>query len=283
MKRFGRLSQAGSQKILFAILTVLLFAVFAFQLVYHAVRTSPTVDEPFHILAGHRHWQCGDFGINPEHPPLLKLLATAPLNFRGLSEPPWECGSKFTSKFEGFSYGSTFVVENGVDNTVISTRLAASLMSMLLALLVFLAAWEMFGRWEALTALALVAFEPNLIAHRIDCHDRYGDKCNCLRSRLRTIPVRQGGDMVSFSGCRDRGRVNVGGEAFSGGICWHSVRLATRRYAVFPTGNEARESGPQAHRSFCGYLSDWFGDPLVILRFSLSRHFQQDHPDHIRS
>jgi tetratricopeptide (TPR) repeat protein len=38
-------------------------------------------------------------------------------------------------------------------------------MSLLLALLVFLAAWEMFGRWEALTALAIVAFEPNLIAH----------------------------------------------------------------------------------------------------------------------
>jgi len=30
---------------------------------------------------------------------------------------------------------------------------------------VFLAAWEMFGSWEALTALAIVAFEPNLIAH----------------------------------------------------------------------------------------------------------------------
>jgi hypothetical protein len=158
-------SHASSHRILFAVLTVLLFAVFAFQLVYHAVRTSATVDEPFHILAGHRHWQCGDFGINPEHPPLLKLLATAPLNFRQLSEPPWECGSKFTSKFDGFSYGSTFVVENGIDNVVITTRLAASLISMLLALLVFLAAWEMFGRWEALTALAIVAFEPNLIAH----------------------------------------------------------------------------------------------------------------------
>ena len=165
MERFGRFSQAGSQTILFAVLTVLLFAAFAFQLVYHAVRTSATVDEPFHILAGHRHWQCGDFGINPEHPPLLKLLATAPLNFRRLSEPPWECGSKFTSKFDGFSYGSTFVVENGVDHIVVPTRLAASLMSLLLALLVFLAAWEMFGRWEALTALAIVAFEPNLIGH----------------------------------------------------------------------------------------------------------------------
>jgi tetratricopeptide (TPR) repeat protein len=153
------------ERTFFVAIVALFFAAVAFQLVYHAVRTSATVDEPFHILAGHRHWQCGDFGINPEHPPLLKLLATAPLNFRRLSEPPWECGSKFTSKFDGFSYGSTFVVENGMDNVVITTRIAASLMSMLLAVLLFLAAWEMFGRWEALVALAIVAFEPSLIAH----------------------------------------------------------------------------------------------------------------------
>src|SRR5688572_15820567 len=149
----------------FVAAAIFLFAAFAFQLGYHAVRTNATVDEPDHILAGYRHWQCGDFGINPEHPPLLKLLATAPLNFRQLSEPPWQCGSKLTSKFDAFSYGSTFLVENGVDSVVISARLAASLMALLLAVLVFCAAREMFGRWEALTALAIVAFEPNLIAH----------------------------------------------------------------------------------------------------------------------
>jgi hypothetical protein len=164
MERINRIENSGSRRILFAVLKALLFAVFAFQLVYHAVRTSATVDEPDHILAGHRHW-CGDFGINPEHPPLLKLLAAAPLNFMELIEPPWECGSKMTSTFEAFSYGSTFLVENGIDRVVITTRVAASLMSMLLALLVFLAAWEMFGRWEAVTALAIVAFEPSLIAH----------------------------------------------------------------------------------------------------------------------
>jgi hypothetical protein len=153
------------REILFIAAAVFLFAAFAFQLAYHAVRTSATVDEPDHILAGHRHWQCGDFGINPEHPPLLKLLATAPLNFRELSEPPWECGSRLTSKFDAFSYGSTFLVENGVDSIVISARLAASIMSLLLAVILFTAAWEMFGRWEALTALAIVAFEPSLIAH----------------------------------------------------------------------------------------------------------------------
>src|SRR5687767_3238065 len=152
------------KEIFFVAAAIFLFAAFAFQLGYHAVRTNATVDEPDHILAGYRHWQCGDFGINPEHPPLLKLLATAPLNFRKLAEPPWECGSKFTPKFDGFSFGSTFVVENGVDSVVLSSRVAASLMSMLLALLLFLAAWEMFGRWEALTVLAIVAFEPNLIA-----------------------------------------------------------------------------------------------------------------------
>ena len=149
----------------FWVAVVVLFGAFAFQLWFHATRASATVDEPDHILAGYRHWQCGDFGINPEHPPLLKLLATAPLNSREISDPPWECGSRFTPKFDAFSYGSTFLVENGIDSVVNPTRLAASLMSMLLALLVFVAAWEMFGRWEAFTALAIVAFEPNLIAH----------------------------------------------------------------------------------------------------------------------
>src|SRR5215204_3455200 len=85
-------------KVLCAALFVLLLGLFAFQLWYHATRTSAIVDEPVHILAGHRHWQCGDFGINPEHPPLLKLLAAAPLNFQTLVEPPWGCGSRITSK-----------------------------------------------------------------------------------------------------------------------------------------------------------------------------------------
>src|SRR5687768_10310818 len=150
---------------LYTVLVLLLFISFTFQLWLHAARTSVTIDEPVHILAGHRHWQCGDFGINPEHPPLLKLLAAAPLNFMELTEPPWECGSKLTSTFEAFSYGSSFLVDNGIDNVVISTRLAASLMGVVLALLVFFAAWEMFGRWEAVTALAILAFEPSLIGH----------------------------------------------------------------------------------------------------------------------
>lgn len=152
-------------QILFGVAVVLLFGLFAFQLWFHAERTSATTDEAPHILAGHRYWQCGDFGINPEHPPLLKLPATAPFVSKNLIEPSWECGTKPTEKYDSFQAGTLFLTQNGTDEIVVPARLAAALMSLLMAAFVFLATREMFGKWEAIVALALVAFEPNLIAH----------------------------------------------------------------------------------------------------------------------
>ena len=150
---------------LFPAVAILLFGLFAFQLWFHAVRASATDDESPHILAGYRYWQCGDFGINPEHPPLLKLLATIPLVSKDLIQPSWDCGSKITPKFDSFEAGTLFLAKNNPENMVVPARLTAALMSLLLAVLVFLAAREMFGSWEAVTALALLAFEPNIIAH----------------------------------------------------------------------------------------------------------------------
>ncbi len=151
--------------VLFISLSVFLFAAFVLQLALFAVRASATVDEPAHILAGHRHWQCRDFGINPEHPPMLKMLATLPLEFRRLNDPPWECGSRMTSKGDLFLYGTKFVIQNGGDSAVVAPRLFSAFFAAALAILVYAFLWRMFGRWEALTALAILAFEPNLIAN----------------------------------------------------------------------------------------------------------------------
>ncbi|HXN45526.1 MAG TPA: hypothetical protein VN893_02735 [Bryobacteraceae bacterium] len=41
---------------------------------------APIFDEGEHIAAGYRYWQCADYGINPEHPPLAKLIAAAPVH-----------------------------------------------------------------------------------------------------------------------------------------------------------------------------------------------------------
>ena len=40
---------------------------------------SLTFDEGDHIFAGYMMWRAGDYGLNPEHPPLVKLVATLPL------------------------------------------------------------------------------------------------------------------------------------------------------------------------------------------------------------
>lgn len=155
-----------NKEFLFRAAVCLLFGAFAFQLWFQAAQTSATIDEVPHILAGHRYWQCADFAINPEHPPLLKLLAASPLIFRTLVEPPiWECGKRPTIKYDATLAGFSFLARNDTDGVVIPARLAAAVLSLLLAWLVFLAAREMFGRAEALAALTLLAFEPNIIAH----------------------------------------------------------------------------------------------------------------------
>lgn len=152
-------------KNLYAISAVLFFGLFVFQLWFHVTRTSATIDEVPHILAGYRHLQCGDFGINPEHPPLLKMIAALPLMSQDLIQPDWDCGSKITEKYDAWFAGFSFLTNNGADNIVIPARLATSIMSILLIVLVTLAAREMFGRTEALIALILFAFEPTIIAH----------------------------------------------------------------------------------------------------------------------
>ena len=142
-----------------------LILIYAAQLSYHVFRTSATFDEPIHILAGYRYWECGDYGINPEHPPLLKLIASIPARFQQVESTPASCGSQLTPKWEGFKKGGQFLSTNGVERILVPARLAAASMSLILAVLVFLMAREMFGDVEALVASALLAFEPNLIAH----------------------------------------------------------------------------------------------------------------------
>jgi len=73
------------------------------------------------------------------------------------------------SKTKHTSIGRDFIFGNGgeaeADRIIFRARMAAASLSLLLGLLVFLAAREMFGDGAALFALALVVFEPNMIAH----------------------------------------------------------------------------------------------------------------------
>jgi Dolichyl-phosphate-mannose-protein mannosyltransferase len=127
-------------------------------------RESLTFDEDDHMFAGYMMWHTGDYGLNPEHPPLVKLLATLPVLGRNLWVPPL-MNREFKS--EAYLDGRDWLARNdgGRNQLVFEMRLAAGLLAIAFSLVVFLAAREFFGDWAGLASLALAAFDPNILAH----------------------------------------------------------------------------------------------------------------------
>lgn len=140
---------------------LLLFSLVA-QLALSVRRESLSWDEGDHIYAGYMSWKHADFGLNPEHPPLVKMVATIPLLPMALKAPPLQ--DRYF-KIEAYFGGRDLIFGNDADKIVFRARMAASVFAVLLALFAFLAAREMFGTGAAFIALTLVVFEPNLLAH----------------------------------------------------------------------------------------------------------------------
>ncbi len=132
------------------------------ELLVPAYRQSMTFDEGCHILAGYSYWTRSDFGINPENPPLVKLLAAVPLLPMSLhySPPP-----QTFFKVSCLVGGGQFLYSNNANAILFRARMAAAALTILAALLVFAAASEMFVPAVGLLALLLFALEPNLVAH----------------------------------------------------------------------------------------------------------------------
>ncbi len=139
-----------------------LLILLSLQLFFSVRRESQTWDEGNHIFTGYRSWTHGDYGLNPEHPPLVKLLATAPLLWSQPKSPALE--ERFF-KEDAFLRGKEFLYQNDPDKILARTRTAAATLTLLTALIVFLGTREMFGTGAAFIALTLLTFDPNLLAH----------------------------------------------------------------------------------------------------------------------
>lgn len=143
---------------------LVLLAIQAVQTAYVVHRESLTFDEDDHMFAGYMMWKTGDYGLNPEHPPLVKLLAALPILGEKLWIPPLQ-GREF--KQEAYLDGRDWLAHNdgGSQRLVFRMRLMAGLLALGLSLVVFAAAREYFGTWAGLAALTLVVFDPNVLAH----------------------------------------------------------------------------------------------------------------------
>lgn len=143
---------------------IALIAVQVVQIVVVIHRESLTFDEGDHMYAGYRMWKNGDYGLNPEHPPLVKLLATLPVLTEKLWVPPL-LGVPF--KYEAYVGGTQWLTHNdgGSQRLVFRMRMAAALLAIALSLVVFFATLEWFGATAALVALTLVVFDPDILAN----------------------------------------------------------------------------------------------------------------------
>lgn len=140
---------------------VVLLLLLVGQLAFSVSRESLSWDEGDHIYAGYMSWK-HDFGLNPEHPPLVKMVATLPLLFMGLTEPPLQ--NRYF-KTEAYFDGRDLIFNNNYDQVIFRARMAASIFAVLLAIIVFLTVREMFGTGAGFIALILLVFDPNLLAH----------------------------------------------------------------------------------------------------------------------
>src|SRR5438876_3518 len=103
-----KLTTRAARVLSIAVLAVILLA-FILQAMFAIPRLSSTTDEPVHIAAGYSYWQTRDFRLNPEHPPLAKLLAALPLLIVrpkfDISQPAWNAGAEYEIGFR-FLYGN---------------------------------------------------------------------------------------------------------------------------------------------------------------------------------
>ena len=155
----------SQRNLAYLVLGVILISSFA---VMHSVSSqeSAIVDEMAHIPAGYSYVKYFDYRLNPEHPPLVKMLAGLPLVFLDLKfptdQPYWqsEVNGQWASG-DQFVYGG----DNDADTVIQWARLGPMLLTLLLVFFIYWWGKELIGRWWALLPAFLFAFSPTVLAH----------------------------------------------------------------------------------------------------------------------
>ena len=152
------------------LLVTLLLVTFAAIAVGSLCVKSMTSDEIVHLPAGLSYWKTGDFRLNPEHPPLLKMVAAFPLLFSSAELPldhsSWKAAA--TDASAQWEFGREFffgVNRQDASFLLILGRLPMVLLGVMLGLFLFLLGRGLFSPGAGLATLVLYTFSPTFLAH----------------------------------------------------------------------------------------------------------------------
>ena len=121
-----------------------------------------TVDEPWHVVAGVSYVRTGDYRLNPEHPPLVKLVAGAAQS-RGFVLPPFAPLVEKSQEREWVE--DVMFLKNDSDAAQQATRVSLWIFHGALLLALGLLLWRLLGLAWAAGALGFLAIEPTVAAH----------------------------------------------------------------------------------------------------------------------
>jgi hypothetical protein len=125
----------------------------------------PTVDEPFHLVRGLSWWWSGSAKLSFAHPPLANVLMTAPvaavfppIDFTAV--PGWDTSDHATM-------AKVLVAEryDEIRPMMLVARLGSVVFGVALAGAVYVWTSRRLGALVGLVALAMVAFNPTILAH----------------------------------------------------------------------------------------------------------------------
>jgi tetratricopeptide (TPR) repeat protein len=158
-----------------------------------------TIDEAYHIAAGVSYVRLGDFRINPEHPPLVKLWVGGVIASTGLRTSPLR---PFSDKQDERTFTEEDVyVHNDPDAVQRHARMAMfALNAALLAILAF-AARRAFGPGVALGSIAFLAIDPTVAAHLPVVMTDLPVSLLCASSVLLSVPAFRGWGWMDLATC----------------------------------------------------------------------------------
>lgn len=149
------------QRWILPLLVVLMLGQMLVAMLTAAEEQSPIVDEPVYIGAAVVYLQRHSLQVNPEHPPLAKLVSAVGLRFAdaGLN-PRYRIGSQW-------QLGDAVLYRMGNDGHRLLwyARLPLIILTLLFGLVVFAFGRDLFGAAGGLLALGLYSFSPDVIAH----------------------------------------------------------------------------------------------------------------------
>ena len=122
-----------------------------------------TMDEAYHIAAGASYLRFGDFRLNPEHPPLVKLWVGTVMAVTGFHLDPLR---RFSDKPDERVFTERIVFrENDPDSVQRRARAAMYALNGLLLLFLAFALERTFNAGVSLGTLLFLAIDPTVAAH----------------------------------------------------------------------------------------------------------------------